>query len=350
MAAAFAVADDVNATGAELLAAYIVGTETMSRVALVCNPTHYNNGWHATASLGIFGAAVASGLLMGLNEAQLTHAIGIAASLASGVKANFGSDMKPLQVGQAAGNGLWAAHLAENGINSSAGALFGKAGYLASTGAKPNNVQGILSKFGEPYCFVQPGLNIKLYPCCSSAHTSMDAVIELMEKNTIKVSDIDRIDAWVGKDTPTMLIFDLPESGLQGKFSLRYCVTVAALTRGPTINDFTDDAVRKPDVQNLIARTAAHVDDTFAPCGAHGVTHQARVRITLRSGEKFEQSVQDPLGSSQRPVSDERLRQKFVACATSGLGKDQAEKAYDTILAAGRVHSARKLIDALVRV
>jgi 2-methylcitrate dehydratase PrpD len=350
LAAALAIADAVDPSGAELLAAYIVGAETMSRIARVCNPSHYNNGWHATATLGIYGATVASGLLLDLSEEELTHAIGIAASLSAGIKANFGSDMKPLQVGQAAGNGVWAAQLAKQGINSTAGSVFSAKGYLSATGAALEDSWAIMEGFGAPYCFVEPGFNVKMYPCCSSAHTSMDATIELMTRHAMTQNDIAKIDVWTGKDAPTMLIFDVPSTGLQGKFSLRYCVAVAAYNLAPSLSDFTDAAIERSEVQELLGKTFAHIDESFQACGPEGVTHQARVQIQTHCGQVFEQFIEDPLGSHARPASDDRLWRKFASCAEPSLGLERAKSAYELILRTDRISSSRTIVEALMRV
>lgn len=348
LAAALAVADALDSPSDSLVAAYIMGVETTMRIGLLANPAHYNSGWHATATLGVYGATIAAGLLMGLDEEQLTHALGIAASLGSGVKANFGSDMKALQVGHAAGNGLWAAELAQRGVKAAPGSLFGERGLLRMTGAS-NGAHAGVEQFGAPYCLVNPGVNIKLYPCCSSCHTAVDAILDLMTEHAVAAKDLARIDVWVGKDVPQILIYDVPATGLEGKFSLRYCLAAAALAGGLTLSDFTDDALSRPGLMELIGRTHQHIDPSFAPCGATGVTHQARVKIETKSGVVAERLVTDPLGSTARPLPESRLREKFVSCARDGLGAEPAEVAFRSLMKAGTDGSARRLIDMLIQ-
>jgi 2-methylcitrate dehydratase PrpD len=325
-----------------------MGVETTMRIGLLVNPAHYNSGWHATATLGVYGATTAAGLLMGLDEEQLTHALGIAASLGSGVKANFGSDIKALQVGHAAGNGLWAAELAQRGIKAAPGSLFGERGLLRMTGA-PAGPHDVMAQFGAPYGLVRPGVNIKLYPCCSSCHTAVDAILDLRTEHAIGPADLARIDVWVGKDVPQIMIYDVPSTGLEGKFSLRYCVAAAAQTGALTLADFTDSALTRPGLMELIGRTHQHVDPSFAPGGGTGVTHQARVRIETRSGAVLERLVTDPLGSTTRPLPEGRLREKFMTCTRDGLGAERAEAAFRALMNAGTDGSARRLIDSLIR-
>ncbi|MCL4767495.1 MAG: MmgE/PrpD family protein [Hyphomicrobiaceae bacterium] len=348
LAAGLAAADALDRPGADLLAAYICGVETTMRIGLMVNPKHYNAGWHATATLGLFGATVASGLLMGLREDELANALGIAASFCSGIKSNFGSDLKPLQVGHAAGNGLWAAELSQRGVKSAPASLFGDRGLLAAVGAGPVD-RDLIAAFGKPWCLASPGVNIKLYPCCSSSHTAIDGILELMQEHALSAGDLARIDIWVGKDVPQILIYDVPRTGLEGKFSLRYSVAAAAFSRGPTLADFTDAALHRPGLPELVERTRQHIDAEFAPCGGSGVTHQARVRIETTAGLVAERTVHDPLGSAARPVSEGRLREKFISCVGTALGIPRAHEAFTTWMSPAAAPSARRLVDALGR-
>ena len=346
LAASLAVADALGSSGSDLVAAYICGVETTMRIGMTVNPDHYNAGWHATATLGVFGATVASGLLMALSEEELANALCIAASFCSGIKSNFGGDLKPLQVGNAAGNGLWAAELSQRGVKAAAGAAFGKSGVLAMMGGGAID-ESVIAAFGAPWCLTNPGVNIKLYPCCSSSHTAIDAVLELMDQNGLSASDLKRIDVWVGKDVPNILIYDIPTTGLEGKFSLRYSVAAAAYGNGLSLSDFTNAALDRAGLRDLVNRTYQHVDPTFVPYGASGVTHQARVRIETTAGGVAEQTVLDPLGSTARPVSKLRVREKFLSCTSAVLGSSHADTAFTAWIEPASAASARRLIDTL---
>src|SRR4051812_36989670 len=112
LTALFALADEVGASGKEFITAYVLGFETETKLGLAVNFHHYTKGWHPTATLGAFGSTAACARLLGLSEQQTATALAIATSFASGVKANFGTMMKPLHVGHCARNGMYAARLA----------------------------------------------------------------------------------------------------------------------------------------------------------------------------------------------------------------------------------------------
>lgn len=321
-----ALADTTQATVRHALAAYAAGVETTMRIGAIVNPGHYDAGFHATASLGIFGATMAAGLITGATDDELVHALALAASLSSGIKGNFGSDAKPLQVGAAAANAITAVDLARRGIRAAPGALFGASGFCTMHGGK--NAVTVVDQFGTPWGLVKPGLNIKLYPCCSSTHTAVDALFEILGETQADAGAIEAIDGWIGPDVPAILIYDIPDDPLQGKFSLRYCLAAAAARGALDLDAFEADVFSSRPVRDMMARTHVHVDGTL-PRIPTGVTHASRVRVTWRDGRTATRQVNDPLGSAARPLPDARLRDKFVRCATRSLGASQAENAFD---------------------
>jgi 2-methylcitrate dehydratase PrpD len=269
---------------------------------------------------------MASGLLSGLNDAQIDAALGIVASLASGLKCNFGSDIKPLQAGTAAGNGVWSVQLAARGVRPADGALFGSSGFCRVFGGRGFAEQAV-EAFGRPLGLASPGLNIKRYPCCSSSHTAVDGLLELMDTHDLRADDVQRIEAWIGPDVPAILIYDVPSTPLQAKFSMRYCLAAAAVRRHLGLGSFTADAIEDPETAAMIERTAVHLDATL-PAIPTGVTHCTRVRVSTRKGA-FTIEVRDPLGSAARPLPATGLLDKFVDCASGMLGRAQAEQAFD---------------------
>jgi len=330
-AALAAVADGTGATMRDALAAYVAAVETTMRIGAIVNPRHYDAGFHATATLGVFGAAMTAALLTGVDEDALVHTLGLAASLSSGLKGNFGSDGKPFQVGAAAANGVLAADLGGRGLRAAPGALFGPAGFCAMhRGGDPRNV---VEHFGAPWGLVDPGLNLKIYPCCSSTHTAADALFELLREGAIPPDDIAAIDAWIGPDVPAILIYDVPENPLQGKFSLRYCLAAAAALGALDLAAFEPEALAAPAVQAMMARVRVQVDASL-PRIPTGVTHAARVRVRRRDGRETSLQIADPLGSARRPVPEAVLREKFVRCANHhSLDAAHAAPAFDEAMA-----------------
>ena len=133
--AALALAERQHASGAALLVAFVAGVEVEAKLGRALNPVHYETGWHATSTLGVFGAAAAAAKLLGLSAERTAHALAIAASMASGIKANFGTDGKPWHAGHAGRCGVEAALLAEAGFTGNPRALEHEDGFGATYGA-----------------------------------------------------------------------------------------------------------------------------------------------------------------------------------------------------------------------
>ena len=165
----FALGDVLEISGKDAILAYVVGQETISRIARGVHMHHYDKGWHPTATLGVFGATATASRLLGLSIEQTAKALGIAASLASGIKSNFGSMTKPLHVGHGNRNGLYAAMLAKEGFTSNDNAFEHKQGFLeVFNGPGTYNVDKMLADWGNPFDLVSVGVGLKKHPCCGA--------------------------------------------------------------------------------------------------------------------------------------------------------------------------------------
>ena len=332
LAAAFAMAERERASGAALVTAFVAGVEVESKLGRAVNPAHYEVGWHATATLGTFGASAAVAILLGLSRDQIVHALAIAASMASGVKANFGTDGKPFHVGHAARCGVEAALLAAAGFTGNPRAIEHVDGFGSTHGggAKPSwelTVTGL----GDPYEVVDPGIGVKRYPACASTHQALDATFALMEKHTIDAALVKSVECGVYYLAPHQLIYDRAETGLQGKFSMPYCVSVALLDRQVGLAQFDDVRVRRPDVQALMpkVRMFVHPEQTTRDCLP---TRFSEVTITLTDGRTLRERVTHAKGQPKKPLTDAELDAKFRDCAARAIPTERAE----SVLAAVR--------------
>lgn len=307
-----------NATTRQCLAAFISGVEAAMAIGACVNPGHYNKGWHATATLGVFGAAVAAGILKGLSDEQIVDALNFAASQSAGIKAGFGSSAKPLQVGLAAANGVWSSNLAASGMKATRGMVFGPAGFFAMNEAN-GVVTRAIAKVGTVSAFDDPGINIKLYPCCSSSHTAIDGLLESMQEHDLQAQDIDKIELSIGPDIPAILMFDIPKSPLEGKFSAHYPVAVAWQTGSVTLEDFVQKRIDDSELADFMRRIAVKTDPSL-PRSPNGVTHASRVVLKLKNGKSISRVTEHPRGSTARPLSDEKLAEKFERCSSPILG------------------------------
>jgi 2-methylcitrate dehydratase PrpD len=329
--ALFAIAGTRKASGRDFLAAYVAGFETETRIARGVNFHHYEKGWHPTATLGTFGAAAASSHLLGLDAHRTAIALSLAASLASGIKANFGTMTKPLHVGHASRNGLIAALLAADGFTANTGALEHAQGFfLVFNGAGNFSAEAVLADWATPLDILKPGIAIKQYPCCGSTHPAIDAMLELVEGHGLAADMVERVDAFTHPRRLAHTNRPSPKSALDAKFSVQYCLARALLHGRISLEHFAGDAYRDRDVQALLPRihAAPHPDMSMASTDHFG----GEVQIRTRDGRRLSAKVDRPLGRGpEKPLPRSRLEAKFLDCATSALKPTAARRALQTI-------------------
>jgi len=323
VSALLALASGLPVSGAEFLLAYAVGVEVEAKMSLAM-PDHYDWGWHNTSTLGSIGAAAGCARLLGLPRESATMAVGIASSLASGVKQNFGTMTKPLHMGNAARNGVIAALLAKNGFTADEQAVGGPQGFAkVYSGSGSYDMKATLESLGNPWEVADPGLRIKLYPCCTSNHRPVEAAVLLSNEHKIDPAEIERVDCGVIYKVPDILIRSDPSSGVEAKFCLQYCVARALTSGRLSISHFDLEQVLDPSLRPLMKRVFMYVH----PEGRkETMTRQlAEVTIKMRDGRVFTRKVYEQEGHPLRPLSDEQVRNKFMDCATRVLRKGQAQ-------------------------
>lgn len=258
--AAFMAAEQVKASGAELMSAISNAMQLMVGIAAAIMPEHYQNLWHATATIGIFGAAAASGRLLGLSPEQLCHAFGIAASKSSGIQATFGSMTKPMQPAQASRNGYEAALLAKEGFTSCED-IFGS-NYLSMLSSRVDTEQMLPRMQGS---LAVHELRYKRFPCGAPTHSGIYNSLSLIREYNFSVSDITKI---VLEPYPRAirLAGELhPQTGLAGKFSLPFCTAAAIVTGRITNKTFTEEVLSMPAIQDLLDKIELVPNEYYTP-------------------------------------------------------------------------------------
>ena len=340
--AVLAAAEMTGASGPALLDAYVVGFEIEGRLGALMNPRHYQRGWHCTSTLGTIGAAAAVSRLLGVEAIAAGHAIAIAASEASGLKENFGSMVKPLHAGLAARNGVLAALLAQRGMNASERAIDGPQGFLRAMDSERTSIADALADLGERWEIVETGITIKLYPSCAGTHPSLDAILDLRRTHAFTADEVERIEIDVDSLVPTILIYDRPVSGLEGKFSMPFCAAAAALHGQVGLQTFDARTVSDPALANVMSRVTLRVDPALDGMGAP--LSQARVAIRLRDGRVLTQHSNGARGYPAQPASDDELDEKFRSCARLALDAGAAEHALRLLRAIEDVRDTRAMI------
>ncbi|HEX9365687.1 MAG TPA: MmgE/PrpD family protein [Vicinamibacterales bacterium] len=343
--AILAAAELAGATGRAVLDAYVVGFEIEARLGALMNPRHYQRGWHCTSTLGTIGAAAAVSRLLGLGATATGHALAIAASEASGLKENFGTMVKPLHAGLAARNGVTAALLARGGMTASEQALDGPQGLLVAMDSEGKALGDATSDLGARWEIVETGISIKLYPSCAGTHPSLDAILDLRRRARFSADEIERIEIDVDSIVPTILIYERPATGLEGKFSLPFCAAAAVVFGRVGIDTFEPASLKNPVVTALMSRVAMRVDPLLD--GSGPPLTQARIAITLRDGRVLTQHANGARGYPAQPASDEELDAKFLACARRSVSEAAAVRALDLIRTIDEIEDVRTLIAGL---
>ena len=322
--ALLAAAEAFDCSGMDVLVAHTAGYECGSQIGRAVHPFHTETGWHPTATVGVFAVAAACARLLNLSVEQTETALTLSTSLAAGNKANFGTMTKSLHVGQCARSGLMAALLARKGFTANADAFAHKQGYFKLFNGDGNfHPERVLETWGAPLDIIEPGASYKLYPCCYSTHSPIEAALNLVrDHGPFKADDIARVDSWTAPARLAHTDRAQPGTPLEAKFSVQYCVARAVLSGRVLLQDFDVAAFREPAVQRLLARVyaAPHLDGQFAPRNGFA----AEVKITLNDGRTFTARVLRPLGrTASNPIPPAQLKAKFEDCAGSVLAPAQ---------------------------
>lgn len=343
-----ALAEEQERSGLHVLQSYIVGIETEIRLARAVNFHHYDKGWHPTATLGVFGAAAASAHLLGLTTAQVATSLAIAASFASGLKANFGTMVKPLHVGQCARNGLLAALMAQAGYDANTSVLEHKQGFFNVFNG-PGNYQPdlIFENWAAPLEVLSPSMGLKQFACCGSAIPAVSMALQIRKEESFQIADIQKVEILPHQRRLPHTDNPDPQSPLAAKFSVQYAVCLALIKGTLRLNDFEGNAHFDPEIRKLMAITEAreHPDMPADSPDQFG----AEVIITLRSGQRIARRINSLIGrGGDNPLSSEELWEKFSDCAQRSLDSKQVTALFDALQQLDNVKNMHQ-ITALLR-
>lgn len=293
----------------EVIAAFAAGLIAAKAVARRVGPGHYHKGFHGTGTIGTFAAAAACGRLAGFDPAQMANALAIAASLSSGLQANFSTQTKPVHAGFAAAAGYRAARLAKAGVTGSR-TVFSERGYPGLYGAGDGEEAP-----GDDAFELRPDLiSVKLFPCCYASHRlvgiALDARAALGDE---ALQPGARYTLSVPASSISLLKHNRPRDGMQAKFSATYPFAVALLRGTPTLADFTDSGVGEAKVTQLMERLEI-VEDETQPSGGDIEFGQVALTIEMPSGgqRRFVRAALP--GSPLDPPAPDALREKLAGC------------------------------------
>jgi 2-methylcitrate dehydratase PrpD len=327
--ALLAAGETTGASGRTLLDAYVAAFEIEARLGRAMNPRHYQRGWHCTSTLGTIGAAAGCARVLGLDVPATARALGAAASMSAGLKVNFGTMVKPLQVGLAARAGLLAALLARDGLTSSDDAFESSQGFVHAMDGAVDRLDDEVADLGTRWEILDTGVTVKLYPSCAGTHPTIDVLLDLRAELGLTADAVESIRVGVDAITPTVLAYADPASDLEAKFSMPFCAAAAIVFGRVGIDTFEDAARGDPRVRALGSRVTMEVDDTLD--GSAPPLTQAHVRVRLLDGREVVRRASGARGYPARPASEADLRAKFEGCAARALPPDRVARAYDAL-------------------
>ena len=311
-----------GSNGLTLIRAHVVGIETLGQLGRRLNTAHYEKGWHTTGTFGAIGATAALCFLEGFSDEATRRAIGISASLASGVRQNFGTMTKPLHAGLAGRAAILATRLAASEFTCAEDAIEGKFGFMKVYGG--HAAESLRKPWGEPLeILTETGIGLKAYPCCAATHPAIDAVRKLRDLIGGAIDEIKSVRVGASKFAMQPLVHDVPATGLEGKFSMRYCVGAALCDGIVKAWTFEPEAIAREDIRAMMNRITVEID----PRVEDDHEFAAIVDVTLKSGRRESVRIDVASGQPGNWLSEALLREKFRDCVMQSTHDHETARA-----------------------
>jgi 2-methylcitrate dehydratase PrpD len=339
LAAVLASLNGRRVSGRAFIEAYVLGVEVGGKIGLGMTTGHYHRGFHATGTLALFSALAALVKLHQLDVATARQALGIAGSMASGLRRNFGTMTKPLHSGLAARNALTALRLVTSGFTAAPDVLEAPAGFFSTYGVAESDAGVTVKGLGRPFVIVDPGLALKKFPCCYASHRAMDGLLALREKLSFDADTVDEVVCKMPPGGMQVLTYPRPVTGLEAKFSLQYPLAAGVLDGKYELWTFSDAAVQRKEIESIYERIhatedpACRGDDPQFDKRSSGSRGFVEVEVRLRDGRSDRIRVDQPPGSPARELSWNDLHVKFTDCArrSQRISESAANEAFEMI-------------------
>ena len=361
MPVVLAMGEEYRLSGKHALLSYIVGFDITLNVTHAMGEDHYGKGWHNTSSIGTLGSTAAAAKMLNLDEMQMRMALGIGATQASGLRANFGTMTKPFHPGNACRAGVMAAKMAQKGYEANPDVMEHRFGYAAVYGEEMMQLSAIPRHLGNPWALmgsgkeVANGIAIKIWPCCGGTHGANTAITRLLRKHPIKAEDVASVDI-VTTYEPSCMAPNLrwPKSGLQGKFSTWFTVASCIVDGGKLdLSSFTDEAAARPAVQEMLKKVNITQDPDCVgrPHRSRGGGHYWDLTVTLKNGERLISPRIEATGGRGDTYgweAREAVFDKFKMLAGAVLKPSQVDAALNAIMSMEQAADVRKIVDTVI--
>lgn len=331
--AVLAAGEAEGCDGATALLAYVIGVEIAGKLGTAFGPKLGRAGFHPTPILGTLAAAAAAARVLDVDRERANVMLGLAATEASGLCRNFGTDTKPFHAGHAAHGGLQAALLAREGFTANPEAV---TDYLKlHHGPDEADAVAVLETLGTVYDIVAPGLSIKKYPCCRFAHLPLDATFMLLEREPIAAADVETLTIRIQPGADDALIYKEPRTALEGKFSMEYALAAAILDRRVTLASFTDEMVRRPQIRALMARARTE----YKP--------EPGAEVVVRAHGEYRAVATVVRGDPANPLSWDEILQKCYQCLEGIVATEHVDALVDAVTRIEQLSDIRELTELL---
>lgn len=332
LAALFALSEASGAHGSDFIMAYVAGFEAGVRVGHA-SPGHHRGGWHLTGTLGTFAATASAAKLLGLNEQQMVHALGVAGTQAAGMQQNRGTMSKSFHAGKAAANGVLAAKLALKNFDSAEDIIEGKRGFCR-TFSDIATPEVALELLGQRWEIVRNGH--KPYACGVVLHPAIDALVAIRTATGLDPAQISEVSLRVHPIVLAITGVVEPQTGLKSKFSIFHSAAVALRDGAAGTQQYSDSHARNPEIIALRAKVHVVADETLRNDEAH-----ARVLV---NGQVHEHHVAHASGTVANPMTDAAIAAKFMLNAEPVIGRERATRVCEFTASLEKQSDIRELL------
>lgn len=329
ISAALAIAQAQGSSYEEFLRAVISGYEVGCRIAIALQPSHYMN-WHITGTVGTFGAAVSTAILMGCSADQIAHAIAIASSFAGGHQENLQGEgvVKALHSGHAAEAGVLAGLAARAGVTGSLNSLHARHGYAAATSDGTGNWEAALDGLGTWTPVSR--MTFKNYGCCGHIFATLDGLKTLGAGHMFQAAEVCKIDVQGYNHTAAICDRMNVETARDARFSVQYCVAALMYLGNVRMGAFTPESLGREDIRALMARVTVREDPELSEEYPH--RRMAKIKVRLTDGRVLEHFQRTRKGDPDDPLTDEELFEKFEELSSVSLNSSKIIQINDIIM------------------
>lgn len=309
--------NDKTITARQFFEAYIIGIESMAIIGHNIGSAHYERGWHATATLGCIASAVAVSCLLGLSASKIENAVGIAVSQSSGLRSQFGSDVKSFQLAKAAADGFEAAHLSRNlVIESSTDQLKAFFNMYSDTTVDNLNVP-------NTWAVSEPGLWFKKYPCCSANYHTIDALTNIISEHDISSNSVKSVELIFPPGGDAALIHKHPKTAKEGMFSAEYVTALLLMGKPLVYLNFQDELIDEETLKVMQRVTRTYDNSIRANPDALPIGRFTIAKVVTSDNITYTERTDAPAGSPNNPFSDHELCDKFQSYLSEGQNIDE---------------------------